>query len=102
MVVDAVVSPQLTPPCLFVPWAQVAGGIGLPIAHHDNNDVPLAEFETALTCFFPAERETFVLANRTLFQRIAKQVMPLDAIAEDILDALYKQGQSEWSWSTLL
>ena len=102
MAVDAAVSPQLTPPCLFVSWAQVAGGLGLPITHHDTDDFPLAELEEALTCFFPNEKERFLLTNRTLFHRLPKQAMPLEAIAQEVLEAIYRRRQSEWSWSTLL
>ena len=99
MAVDVTVSPQLAPPCLFVSWAQVAGWLGLPITHHDNDDLPLTELEKALTCFFPEEKERFLLTNRTLFHRLPKQAMPLEDIAQEVLDAIYKRGQPEWSWS---
>ena len=104
MTVEATPSPQLTPPCLFARWAQVAGGLGLPIVHHDSNDAPVASSEAAQSCFFEAERKDFILANRILFHRLVGQVMPLETIADDVLDAIYgqEQEQVEMLWSTLL
>lgn len=70
---------QLASPCPFVPWDRVIGGLGLPVVHSDCNDEPLALLEDALPDLFDEERRNFCLANRSLLQRLAGQVMPFEA-----------------------
>ena len=100
-----VISPQREPPFLFVPWTQVAGERGLPIFHKDGDSCPHEDFDKVLAqkgCLIPGEKELFLQANEALFQHWKNQVMPLENIAQDVLDAIYYQQQTEWSWNTLL
>lgn len=53
-------------------------------------------------CLFACEKEIFLAANEELLQSWQRQVMPLERIAPEVLQAIYQQQQAEITGDTLL
>ena len=73
--------------------------------HKDIESCPHDELKAALAhpnCMVPGEKEHFLAANHPFLDQLQNQVMPLEQIAPDVLQAMYQRQQDDFSWTALL
>ena len=102
---QAVPSPQLLSPPLFVSWSQVADLRGIVGVHKDHEARPYDELKAAIDHpkgLVPGEKDFFLEANDDLLSQLENLVMPLESIATQVFHAIYQRQQAEISWIALL
>ena len=97
---QAVLSPQLLSPPLFVSWSQVADLRGIVGVHKDHEACPYDELKAAidhLKGLVPGEKDFFLEANDDLLSQLENLVMPLESIATQVFQAIYINGNKQKS-----